>query len=197
MHIFHPSRLALKCTLVIALVSIFLPLAHSQALPTQTLRIQLQAFALGDYTWTQFNGGRNTGITPGANLIFRPFFGISPSVEVRATFPINSGTQLGLESGLGGLGLTTHFRRYHPYLNALVGIGKPKFVNTFNGYSNTNLLIYQFDLGTDINTPFPGFAIRAEAATQHWNIANSYNNGIFTPITVSLGLRYRFGTRRY
>src|SRR5258708_38851424 len=63
--------------------------AYSQATPAGTQQLQLSAFAGATGTFTGLEGGKNVGITAGADLTFLAFRQFRPSFELRETYPID------------------------------------------------------------------------------------------------------------
>ena len=110
---------------VVGLAAALVPGAVSvaQADPTATQAFQLSAFGGMTGTYTDVLGGHNLGITAGAHLSFRRFFGLSPSVEVRGVLPVVSGTIADERWLAGGLRFERRFGPLHPYGDVLVGRG--------------------------------------------------------------------------
>jgi hypothetical protein len=163
---------------------------------TRTQFGQLQAFVLGDATWTHFNGGRNIGTTYGVNFIYHRFFGIAPGLEARATFPVDSGTTAGLKTFVFGPNFTMHHRRYRPYADVLIGTGRLTLVYPMSTYTSDNSMVEQVGVGTDFDLR-GGWAVRVEGSMQHWDIGNPGGvSSVFTPVSASFGLRYRFAALR-
>src|SRR5262245_13507624 len=96
------------------------PAAHGQAMPTASRGVIITGFGMASGTWTGLSGGRNLGITAGVDIGLRSFFGLRPEGEFRATYPINSGTFVGLKSFMGGIKLgPDSIFGLHPYANFL------------------------------------------------------------------------------
>src|SRR4030088_613922 len=72
-------------------VSVLTHSAFSQAAPAGTQKLQLSAFVAATGTFTGFEGGKNLGITAGADLTFLGFRLFRPAFEARGTYPINKG----------------------------------------------------------------------------------------------------------
>ncbi len=69
--------------------------AWGQAVPTATQTLGLSVFGGGSGVFTDVFGGHNLSLTAGANLTIRPFFGVTPSLEIRGMYPMHSGTIAG------------------------------------------------------------------------------------------------------
>src|SRR5882757_3801042 len=78
------------------------PTGFAQAVPTATQLSRLSVFGGATGTFTDIFNGHNAGITAGVNLSFHPFFGLTPSLELRGTYPFDSGTIAGEKSAVGG-----------------------------------------------------------------------------------------------
>ena len=65
--------------------------ASAQAAPAGSQKLQLSAFVAGTGTFTGLEGGKNLGITAGADLTFLRFRRFRPSFEARGTYPITKG----------------------------------------------------------------------------------------------------------
>src|ERR1700727_3630557 len=65
--------------------------AFAQPVPAGTQRLQVSAFGGLTGTYTGLEGGKNLGITAGADLTFLAFRQFRPSFEVRGTYPIDEG----------------------------------------------------------------------------------------------------------
>ena len=115
------------------------PRVFAQALDTATQQMSLSAW--GGVTGTLvnlpevingrpsnlFTGGRNIGISAGVDLRVWQYHGILPSVEIRGTYPVDSGNAAGEENGMVGLKLERQFGRFHPYGDFLFGRGEIKY----------------------------------------------------------------------
>ena len=88
--------------------------AVAQADPTATQTFRLSTFGGMTGTFTDVLNGHNLGITAGADLTFRRYFGLTPSVEVRGVFPVVSGTIADERWLAGGLKFEGRFGPLHP-----------------------------------------------------------------------------------
>jgi len=101
----------------------------AQGKPTASQDLELSAFGGITGTYTGVLGGRNAGITAGADLAFREFFGVRPGIEVRGTLPVDNGNIAGERNYLGGITLAKRFGRFNVYGDFLYGHGEIKYQN--------------------------------------------------------------------
>ena len=102
---------------------------QARASATATQQLSLSAFGGGTGTYTNLLGGRNLGITAGADLAFMTFHRYRPVLELRGTVPIHGGQIDSQKSFLGGLAVEREFGRVHPYVDFLVGRGQITYQN--------------------------------------------------------------------
>src|SRR3979490_1078755 len=76
--------------------------ASAQAAPAGSQQLQLSAFVAGTGTFTGLEGGKNLGITAGADLTFLRFLRFRPSFEARGTYPITKGHNISQKKCLPG-----------------------------------------------------------------------------------------------
>lgn len=149
---------------------------RAQSTPTASRSYEPSVFAGISGSYTGLSGGRNLGINAGADLGFRPFFGFLPSIEVRGTYPADSGTIVGQESVLGGLRVQKRYRNVRPYVDFLIGRGQMTYQS--GGYivlsqdfkylqSTSTILSPGLGFETDIT---PHFALLLDGQLQHCNI---------------------------
>ena len=195
----HRTVVVLSAAFVLAAFSH--PAARSQALPTATQAIQLSAFGGVSGVYTGLGDGRNLSITAGANLGLRPLFSFYPSITIRGTYPLKSGTVDGLETGLAGLQMQKRFGRFHPYFNILFGRGQINYVKLypdqsgFYYYSASTSNVLSPGGGVDIDVMGP-FALKADVQYQHYASPVTVSGSQFaTPITI--GAVYRFDFNRH
>src|SRR5271170_2794426 len=104
-------------------------IVYGQAAPAGTQQLQLSAFVAGTGTFTDFEGGKNLGITAGADLTFLAFRQFRPSFELRGTYPIDGGQIDSQKNFLLGPKVEHPFGRLHPYADFLIGRGNIKYLN--------------------------------------------------------------------
>ena len=186
---------ALVSLALIAMIAALAHTAHAQAVPAGTQKLQLSVFAGGTGTFTDFNGGKNLGITAGADLTFLNFRLFRPSVEARGTHPIDSGQLSGQKNFLIGPKVEVPFGRLHPYADFLVGRGQSDYVNGgfIYGdllYISTNTIVYSPGVGLDYDLGH-NLAVKAEAQFQIWK-APPTPSGTIYPKALTLGVTYNF-----
>jgi len=133
--------------------------ALAQANPAATQSLRLSAFGGVTGTYTGLNGGKNLGITAGADLEFRPLFTLYPSIEVRGTYPIDRGTIDSQKNILGGLKVARPIfgGRFQPYADMLFGRGQ---INYGPGYAVPNSPIYYTQSVSNVLSPGIGLDFR-------------------------------------
>ena len=169
--------------------------AHAQAVPAGTQKLQLSAFAGATGTFTDFEGGKNLGITAGADLTFLFFRTFRPSFEARGTYPIDKGQISGQKNFLLGPKVEYPIGRFHPYVDFLIGRGEidyhdPGFVFGNTLFISTNTVVYSPGVGLDYNLTH-NLAVKADAQFQHWNTPVTASGAIH-PTALTLGAIYTF-----
>jgi opacity protein-like surface antigen len=169
--------------------------AHAQAAPAGTQRLQLSAFVAGTGTFTDFEGGKNLGITAGADLTFLAFRFFRPAFEVRGTYPIAKGQISSQKNFLLGPRVEYPLGRFHPYVDFFFGRGAidyhaPGFIFDNTLYITTNTFIYSPGVGLDYNLTH-NIAVKADAQFQHWNTPTTASGAIH-PTALTLGVVYNF-----
>jgi len=163
--------------------------AAAQARSTATQMLRLSAFGGINGTYTGLAGGRNVGITAGADLSFRPFFSLRPSVEVRGTYPVHDDGIDSQRNGLVGIKLERAFGRLRPYGDALFGRGAIDYPHGFTDptgartYARTVSNVFAFGGGVDYDLT-PHFALKADVQVIRY----------VTPVTVSGNVYAKSGT---
>lgn len=177
---------------------------HAQSTATASRRFEPSVFLgiSGDYTG--LNASRNLGVTAGADLGFHPFFGLLPAIEVRGTYPLDSGVVVGQESVQGGLRVEKRYRLVRPYVDVLFGRGELKYQN--GGYvvpaQNFSYLqstsnVFSAGFGFEIDAT-EHFALLLDGQAQHWNVpftpgsASTATSSIYSKVG-TIGVVYRFG----
>ncbi len=179
------------------------PCLSAQSLPTASRGVVPSAFVGLTGAYTGLYGSRNLGITAGLDLGFRPFFGLLPSLELRGTYPINSGSVVGQEHVEGGLRLQKRYRSVRPYVDFLYGRGE---LNYQNGGLAVPMQAFRYLQTTgDVISPGIGFeadvspklAVLFDGQAQIWQVpfdpsgATSNAGHIFSKAG-TLGVVYRF-----
>jgi hypothetical protein len=175
-------------------------IGHAQGVPTATQQLQISAFGGVTGTFTNLEGGKNLGITAGADLTYLPFRLARPSVEIRGTYPIDSGTISSQKSFLVGPKVEHPFGRLHPYVDFLIGRGE---INYNQGgfavgdilYISSNSTIYSPGAGVDFNFT-RRIDLKADFQYQHWDTP-VVASGVIHPVALTLGAIYRFDFNRH
>ena len=133
----------LRTVFVVALVGAGHAVARAQsAVATATLPVQISAFAGVMASYTGLEGSRNLGITGGLDVGVRSFFGISPALEVRGTYPFADGRLVAEKNLLGGVRLAKRYTLLRPYVDVLYGRGQLDYLQ--GGYPNASkTFVYQ------------------------------------------------------
>jgi opacity protein-like surface antigen len=169
--------------------------AFAQAVPAGTQKLQLSAFAGATGTFTNFEGGKNLGITAGADVTFLNFRLFRPSFELRGTYPIDKGHISSQKDFLLGPKVEYPIGPFHPYVDFFIGRGQinfapPGFIFGNFRYISTNTLVYSPGVGLDYNLTH-NLAIKADAQFQHWNNP-AVASGSINPTALTLGVVYNF-----
>jgi hypothetical protein len=169
--------------------------ASAQATPAGSQKLQLSAFAGATGTFTNFEGGKNLGITAGVDLTFLAFRQFRPSAELRGTYPIDEGHISSQKNFLVGPKVEYPLGRLHPYVDFFVGRGQINYLNGGFIFGNTNYIssntfIYSPGVGLDYNLNH-SVAVKVDAQFQHWN-APPTASGVIHPTALTLGVVYNF-----
>jgi len=187
-----------KITVKLALFAAISALTHTalpQAEPAGTQHLQLSAFGGLTGTFTDLEGGKNLGITAGADLTFLFFRQFLPSFEFRGTYPIDKGHISSQKNFLLGPKVEFPLEKFHPYVNFLFGRGEidyhdPGFDFDNIRYISTNTAIYSVGGGLDYYVSH-SIALKADAQFQHWNTPVT-TSGTIHPTALTGGIVYNF-----
>jgi hypothetical protein len=188
------TKILLNLTLF-TLASSLTHTASPQATPAGVQHLQLSAFGAGTGTFTDLEGGKNLGITAGADLTFLAFRQFRPSLEVRGTYPIDKGHISSQKNFLLGPKVEYPMGKYHPYADFLIGRGEidyhdPGFISGNLIYLTTNTVVYSPGVGLDYYVTH-NIALKADAQFQHWSTPVTASGTIY-PVAVTLGVVYNF-----
>jgi opacity protein-like surface antigen len=169
--------------------------ASAQAVPAGTQQLQLSVFAAGTGTYTDFEGGKNLGITAGADLTLLTFRLFRPSFEFRGTYPIDRGHISSQKNFLLGPKVEYPIGHFHPYVDFLIGRGEidyhpPGFIFGSLLFISTNTVVYSPGVGLDYNLTH-NLAVKADAQFQHWDTPATASGSIH-PTALTLGASYTF-----
>lgn len=168
--------------------------ASAQSAPAATQALQLSVFAGATGTFTDLEGGKNLGITAGADLTFLYFRLFRPSAEFRGTYPIDKGHISNQKNFLIGPKVEYPIGRFHPYVDFLIGRGEivynPPFVVGSLEYLSSNTVVYSPGVGLDYDLTH-SFAIKADAQFQHWDTPVT-PSGSLNPTALTFGVVYNF-----
>jgi opacity protein-like surface antigen len=175
-------------------------IGHAQGVPTATQQLQLSAFGGVTGTFTNLEGGKNLGITAGADLTFLPFQLVRPSFEIRGTYPVDKGTISSQKNFLVGPKVEHTFGRLHPYVDFLIGRGEIDYNQGGFAvgdilYISSNSTIYSPGAGVDFNFT-RRIDLKADFQYQHWD-APVVVSGVIHPVALTLGAVYRFDFNRH
>jgi len=192
----------LKLSAKLALFTAVFALTHTafaQAAPAGTQKLEISAFVSGTGTFTGLEGGKNLGITAGADLTFLRFRRFRPAFEARGTYPINKGHISSQKNFLLGPKVEYPLGRFHPYADFLIGRGQidyhaPGFVFGNTLYINSNTTVYSPGVGADYNLTHT-LAIKADAQFQHWDTPVT-PSGTIHPTALTFGVVYSFDFNR-
>jgi hypothetical protein len=170
-------------------------LASAQATPAGTQQLQLSAFAGLTGTFTDLSGGKNLGITAGADLTFLAFRRFRPSFEARGTYPIDGGQISSQKNFLLGPKVEYPIGHFHPYADFLFGRGEidyhsPGYNFGSFTYISTNTFIYSPGVGLDYNLTH-NLAVKADVQFQHWETP-AVPSGVIHPTAITVGGVYHF-----
>ena len=199
------TPVVLLCLFLLSVAALFVPgTLHGQSTATASRAFEPSVFLGINGTYTGLDGTRNLGVTAGLDVGFHPFFGFLPALEVRGTYPLNSGAVVGEEDLLGGLRVQKRLRKIRPYGDILFGRGQLNYQN--GGYivpaqnfeyiqSTSNVISAGVGFETDINEHF---ALLLDGQFQHWSVpftpnSNSTSSGSIYSKAGTVGVVYRFG----
>ena len=169
--------------------------APAQAVPAGTQHLQLSAFAGATGTYTDLEGGKNLGITAGADLTFLYFRSFLPSFEFRGTYPIDGGHISSQKNFLLGPKVEYPIGRFHPYADFLFGRGQIDYHGSGFPvgnliYLSSNTAVYSPGVGLDYNLTH-NLGLKADAQFQHWNTP-VVPSGVIHPTALTFAIQYSF-----
>jgi hypothetical protein len=193
-------------------LALLAPRASAQALYTATQMYSLSAWggatgtllnlppqnSVTSTSSSLFSGGKNVGISAGVDLRVWQFHAFLPSVEIRGTFPIQSGNVAAVENVLGGAKIEYPLgSRYHPYVDFFFGRGELKYQN--GGYVSPDGRFLYLQSFSNVFSPGGGvdvdvnhhFAVKLDA--QFWlTKVPVTTSGSLNSLAITAGVIYRF-----
>ncbi|SEG63033.1 hypothetical protein SAMN05421819_3939 [Bryocella elongata] len=97
--------------------------ASAQAHATAERDARISVFGGFTGSFTDLDNGRNMSVTAGGDFSLMKLFGLTPSIEVRGTYPINDGQVVAVKDILGGIKLEKKVHFVRPYGDFLFGRG--------------------------------------------------------------------------
>jgi hypothetical protein len=187
----HPL---IKLVIVVAICALN-HFGSAQANPAGTQQLQISAFAGLTGTFTDLSGGKNLGITAGADLTFLAFRTFRPSFEIRGTYPIDGGQISSQKNFLLGPRVEYPIGHFHPYADFLFGRGEidyhsPGYIFGNIRYIQTNTFVYSPGVGLDYNLTH-NLAAKADVQFQHWDTP-AVPSGVIHPTAITFGATYTF-----
>ncbi len=192
------TKLSVKLALFTA-VSALTHTASAQAAPAGSQKLQFSAFVAATGTFTGLEGGKNLGITAGADLTFLGFRRFRPAFEARGTYPIDKGQISSQKYFLLGPKVEYPLGKLHPYADFLIGRGQidyhaPGFVFGDTLFINSNTAVYSPGVGLDYNLTH-NLAIKGDVQFQHWDTPVTAS-GTIHPTALTFGVVYNFDFNR-
>ncbi len=166
----HHGLPAFFAVLLVALAAA--PRMGAQAVPTATQGLELSAFGGVAGRYTNLLGGKNLGITAGADLAFPAYRGFRPVAELRGSYPVHGGTIDRQRELLGGLRVERLYRNYHPYVDFLAGRGQIDYQRGGFAYGpfiylSSTTAVYSGGVGVDVDVT-RHWSARVDFQVQHW-----------------------------
>lgn len=187
--------LGLSCLLALGARSV-----RAQAVPTARQKLQLSGFAGAAGVYTGLGGGRNLSINAGLDVGFRPYFGLSPAIEVRGMYPVDVGSVDSQTNVLAGLVVGRRYRGLHPYADFLFGRGRidysPPYPDLTRSilYLRTASNVFSPGAGVDLGVT-RRFGVKADVQYQRYGTPVTASGHLYAaPIT--LGLIYHLDLNR-
>lgn len=179
-------------------------MATAQSVPTASRALAPSVFLGFSGVYTGLQTSKNLSITAGADLAVREFYGFSPAVELRGTYPLDSGQVAGEESVEAGLRIAKRYSHARPYADILYGRGELNYQNggyvvpaqSFR-YLQSTTGVFSPGIGAEVDVS-DHYALLLDAQFQHWGIpfstgSNPSAPGAIYSKVITVGVVYRFG----
>jgi hypothetical protein len=168
----------------------------AQASPVATQALQLYAFGGITGTNTGLASGKNLGLTGGVDIGFLPFRGLSPTLELRGTYPIDKGSIDSHKNVLGGIKIAAHLGRLYPYGNLLFGRGE---ISYGRGYQIPDKPIFYTQSSSNVISPGGGldlnlsdqFSLKLDLQIHRYDTPVTETGHLYAK-SATLGVVYRF-----
>lgn len=177
--------------------------AQAQSVPTASRGVVPSVFGGVTGAYTGLYGSRNLGLTAGLDVGFKPYFGFLPSIELRGTYPVDSGSIVGEEHVEGGLRLQKRYRGFRPYVDFLYGRGQLNYqhgglavpMQAFR-YLQTTGNVISPGVGVEVDVT-PHVAVLFDGQYQIWHVpfdpsGKTANSGHLNSFPGTIGVVYRF-----
>jgi len=179
--------------------------AHAQiAQPTANKLLEISTFGGVNGTFTGL-GGRNIGITAGADVSIRSFHGFRPSLEGRGTYPVDGGEVDAQRSALGGIRVERFvLPSLRVYGDFLIGRGQIDYQN--GGYPSPDGQFLILQSTGNVLSPGVGADYRltdhltglVDVQFQQWDTPAKASGHMWsTPVMIGARYRFNFNRRGY
>ena len=171
--------------------------------PTASKLFEISTFGGINGTYTGLSGGKNLGITAGADVSTRSFRGFRPFLEGRGTYPIDRGEIDAQRSALGGIRVERYMRpSLRVYGDFLMGRGQIDYQR--GGYPSPDGVFLILKSTSTVLSPGVGAEYRltehvtglVDVQFQHWDTPATVSGHLWA-IPIMLGARYRFNFNRH
>jgi hypothetical protein len=161
------------------------PMQAQDAGTTYTAELRRSVAVFGEFSRVYTDYGQDgDGYTFGGDYTFNKRL-FSPSIEARFTH--GGDAAVNQSDFMGGVKIEKGFRRFHPYLDGLVGYGTIHF-GDITGYTHDNSITYDLGLGLDYQATRQ-FALKLDAQQQYWKLGTGTSE--LEPYNLSVGVLYR------
>ena len=162
--------------------------AHAQAQVTASREVSIDVYGAATSVSPHFGPDRDFGYTFGGD-IQRHFHLLDAALDVRYTSA--TGNFADESTFMGGFRAGRSYRRFHPYIEVMVGHGNIRFDHpeVFNNpnYTHDDSTVYDGGIGLDYSLT-PRFAVKVDAQVQRWR--TGLQSQVFNPNTISVGVVY-------
>jgi hypothetical protein len=191
-----PVFVSLKLGALALAAASLTPFAAAQSVYTATQTLQLSTFGGITGVFTGLGDSRDLSVTAGVDLGLPRIFFIRPTLEVRGTYPVDSGNGDREKNVLFGVKIDRRYYRFHPYANILFGRGQidysPAYPDPsglfFYESSTSNVISPGAGVDFDLNSQF---AIKADFQYQRYTTPVTASGHLYSK-PVTLGVVYRF-----